>query len=103
MDSTLPLLSSSAKTKSGIGVTAGEGFGEKNIGLLGGVSLLWNNITGPAMVALAGVYMNAGWLPATVLLTIVGIMSGFGGGFLIEAMSRMPGNANFDERMVCPG
>ena len=30
-------------------------------GLLGGWSLLWNNITGPAMVALGGVYLNAGW------------------------------------------
>ena len=66
---------------------------------MGGVSLLWNNITGPAMVALAGVYMNAGWLPATVLLALVGVMSGFGGGFLIEAMSRLPGNAEFEERI----
>ena len=66
---------------------------------MGGVSLLWNNITGPAMVALAGVYMNAGWLPATVLLALVGVMSGFGGGFLIEAMSRLPGNSEFEERI----
>jgi hypothetical protein len=95
-----PLLSGTEKTKSGIGNVAGDGFGEKSIGLLGGLSLLWNNITGPAMVALAGVYMNAGWLPATVLLAFVGIMSGFGGGFLIEAMARMPGNAEFEERMV---
>ena len=51
------------------------------------------------MVALASVYLNAGWLPATVMLVLVGIMSGLGGGFLIEAMSRMPGNAQFEERM----
>ena len=32
------------KTKSGIGQVSGEGFGEKDIGLLGGLSLLWNNV-----------------------------------------------------------
>ena len=36
-----PLLSGTEKTKSGIGNVAGDGFGEKSIGLLGGLSLLW--------------------------------------------------------------
>ena len=35
-----PLLSATEKTKSGIGNVAGDGFGEKSIGLLGGLSLL---------------------------------------------------------------
>jgi hypothetical protein len=77
----------------------GEGFGEKSIGFGGGLALLWNNITGPAMVTLPAVYMNAGWLPATLLLVLMGTCSGFGGGFLIEAMARMPGNGTFGKRI----
>ena len=50
------------------------------------------------MVALPAVYLNAGWLPASVLLIVTGLCSGFGGGFLIEAMGRLPGNEHFDQR-----
>ena len=56
-------------------------------------------ITGPAMAALPAVYLNAGWLPASVLLVLTGLCSGFGGGFLIEAMARLPGNQHFDQRV----
>ena len=44
MSSLAPLLGDNSKTKSGIGQVSGEGFGEKDIGLLGGLSLLWNNV-----------------------------------------------------------
>ena len=37
-----------------------EGFGVKSISYFGGVALLVNNITGPAMVTIAPMFQNAG-------------------------------------------
>ena len=61
MSAVAPLLAT--KTKSGIGHVSGEGFGEKDIGLLGGLSLLWNNVrsasSSATAVILAGVPPHA--------------------------------------------
>ena len=76
-----------------------DGFGKKTIGFFGGWCLLWNNITGPGMVTLVTIFQEAGWLPAILMLVLFGVASYFAGYFLIKAMSAVPGNENFDQRV----
>jgi len=76
-----------------------SGFGGKKIGWLGSWSLLFNNITGPGMISLISVYITCGWLPATALLVVVGLISAQVSVYLIDAMQMVPGNENFEKRV----
>ena len=78
---------------------AASGFGAKKIGWLGSWSLLFNNITGPGMISLISIYITSGWLPASILFIVVGIMSGYVSEFLVDAMQMVPGNENFEKRV----
>lgn len=78
---------------------AASGFGAKKIGWLGSWSLLFNNITGPGMISLISIYITCGWLPATLLFVVVGVISGVVSDFLIYAMKMVPGNENFNKRV----
>ena len=76
-----------------------SGFGAKKIGWLGSWSLLFNNITGPGMVSLISIYITAGWVPATILFIVVGLISGQVSVYLIDAMQMVPGNDKFEKRV----
>jgi hypothetical protein len=75
------------------------GFGGKTIGFIGGLSLLVNNITGPAMVTIPLVFQNAGWLTPTLCLLVMTILSSLASAFMCEAMACIPGNEHFQGRV----
>ena len=74
-------------------------FGTKDIGCCGGFSFLWNNITGPGMVSLIIIYHYAGYVNATLLIVIFGLISGLAASFLCEAMASIKGNDKFQSRV----
>lgn len=74
-------------------------FGHKTIGFIGGLSLLMNNITGPAMVTIPLVYQAAGWFTPTLCLIVMTLLSSLASGFLCEAMACIPGNEHFQGRV----
>ena len=57
-------------------------FGKKEIGWCGGRAFLWNNITGPGMVSLIIIYHFAGYINATLLIVVFGLISGLAASFL---------------------
>eukprot|EP00656_Telonema_subtile_P004711 TRINITY_DN12146_c0_g1_i1.p1 TRINITY_DN12146_c0_g1~~TRINITY_DN12146_c0_g1_i1.p1 ORF type:complete len:534 (-),score=122.03 TRINITY_DN12146_c0_g1_i1:236-1837(-) len=71
-------------------------MGGKTIGFWGGISLLTNNVMGPAMVSFPYLYQKAGWFPATVVMIICCFASSFSSTMLCEALRRIPGNSRFD-------
>lgn len=72
---------------------------EKTIGMIGGVSLLLNNITGPAMVTMPLLFQNAGWLTPTMCLIVMSVLGTLASGFLCEAMAALPNNHHFEGRV----
>lgn len=72
---------------------------EKNIGFIGGISLLLNNITGPAMVTMPLLFLHAGWLTPTLCLIAMSILGTLASGFLCEAAAIIPGNHHFEGRV----
>jgi hypothetical protein len=76
-----------------------SGFGHKTIGFIGGLSLLINNITGPAMVTIPLVYQGAGWFTPTLCLVVMTVLSSLASTFMCEAMACIPGNEHFQGRV----
>lgn len=72
---------------------------EKTIGTVGGISLLINNITGPAMVTIPLLYQNAGWFTPTLCLFSMAFFGALASGFLCEAMAALPGNHHLEGRV----
>jgi hypothetical protein len=77
--------------------------GLKTIGLLGGVALLINNITGSAMVLFPSLYQAAGWFTVTMTLLLIAFLSYLCSVMIIEAMAAMPGNHTFTKRVEYTG
>lgn len=75
------------------------GFGHADIGFIGGLFLMTNNIIGPAMLQLPGVFQISGWLPALSVLVICAIWTVMSGQLLARAMSLFPGNETFSHRL----
>eukprot|EP01012_Entosiphon_sulcatum_P058463 TRINITY_DN8252_c0_g1_i1.p1 TRINITY_DN8252_c0_g1~~TRINITY_DN8252_c0_g1_i1.p1 ORF type:complete len:489 (+),score=55.17 TRINITY_DN8252_c0_g1_i1:53-1519(+) len=75
------------------------GFGDKSISFTGGLCLVFNNITGPGMIALAIIYAGGGALPSTLLFALVALVSSTACLFLVEAMTFLPGNERFQSRV----
>jgi amino acid permease len=73
--------------------------GAKTIGLIGGVALLINNITGSAMVLFPSLYQAAGWFVVSLALGGVAFLSYLCSIMIIEAMAAMPGNHTFNKRV----
>lgn len=76
-----------------------EDGGGKTIGFIGGLSLLINNITGPAMVTMPLLFQNAGWFTPTLVLLIMTAFSVFASSLMCEAMAAIPGNHHFEGRV----
>lgn len=76
-----------------------SGFGAKSIGFIGGLSLLINNITGPAMVTIPLVYQGAGYFTPTLCLVVMSVLSSLASAFMCEAMACIPGNEHFQGRV----
>jgi len=75
------------------------GFGAKSIGVVGGLSMLINNILGPGIANFPGMFQQAGWLPPLLTIAVCALSSLVSGELLVMAMRRMPGNSNFENRV----
>eukprot|EP00757_Euglenozoa_sp_SAG-D1_P004633 gene4633-2331_t len=75
-----------------------DAFGDKNIGWIGSISLLFNNMTGPGIVSLVSIYQT-GYASSTILFVLAMLWSGISCTLMIEAMSRVPGNKRFGGRV----
>jgi len=75
-----------------------EGFGVKQIGFIGGVALMVNNITGPGMVTIPVMFQQAGWMSPIIIMLMITIMTGLASTLLCQAMTKIPGNEFFQGR-----
>ncbi|KAI9333949.1 hypothetical protein DFJ73DRAFT_40842 [Zopfochytrium polystomum] len=67
----------------------------KTIGKLGGISLIYNTMTGIGVIQAASVFQQSGWLLVVVFFVVYMIVSGICGLFIVEAMQCIPGNRFF--------
>lgn len=65
------------------------------IGMLGSVAIAVNSLTGPAMLNLPRLYQTAGFIPTTVTLALLCVLSTWCALHLANAISKVPGNINF--------
>ena len=72
---------------------------EKNIGYFGSFCLLANNISGPGMMGLPRLFVNAGIIPSSIAILVVASISGFGGTILSDSISSIPGNSMFERQI----
>ncbi|KAJ2998574.1 hypothetical protein HDV02_004389 [Globomyces sp. JEL0801] len=64
-------------------------------GMVGSVSLLVTSLTGPGLILIPLLYQSAGWIFPTIIFILIGIMAGVGSLFVVEAVSKFPGNEKF--------
>lgn len=67
----------------------------KTVGLVGGLSLLSNNMLGPGLVTVPLLFQDAGWVLPVVAFIIYGSVAAFASLFIVEAMQSVPGNRRF--------
>jgi hypothetical protein len=61
----------------------------QNIGFLGGLALLTNNILGSGMVSIVSVYRRAGWFLPTLAFVLVGLLTLISGLFMARTISKV--------------
>eukprot|EP01094_Clydonella_sp_ATCC50884_P006758 TRINITY_DN1594_c0_g2_i1.p1 TRINITY_DN1594_c0_g2~~TRINITY_DN1594_c0_g2_i1.p1 ORF type:complete len:412 (-),score=121.43 TRINITY_DN1594_c0_g2_i1:1068-2303(-) len=76
-----------------------DGFGSKQIGFFAGVALLFNNITGPAMIDIPVLYQQAGWVTPTLAMIFILLVSTIASSMLVEVMASIPNNDRFQGRV----
>ena len=74
-------------------------FGAKTIGMIPGLALNINNVTGPGMVQMPQVAATGGWIPTTLMVMLSFFLSSFSSTMMLEAIKRMPGNSKFEQRI----
>jgi amino acid transporter len=81
-----------------LGRSRSQDFGSKTIGFWSSCCLNLNNVMGAAIVALPLVTQQAGWLTPTLCIFFIFLVSSFASTMLVEAMQRIPGNADLTQR-----
>ena len=77
-----------------------DGFvGAKHIGIFGSIALTVNNISGAGMLELPALAQSAGWAPLVAMVLVCWFTSTLCATFLADAVSRIPGNARFEQRV----
>ena len=71
----------------------------KSIGFLGSFALITNNMTGPAMMGLPNVFLQAGYLPSILCILYVCMSSSICGTLLAETIAFIPGNREFTKNI----
>ncbi len=79
--------------------TSSPALGRKSIGLLAGMALLVNNITGPGVPQLPNLFAESGWLVPTLLFVAAWALTTLSSAMFCEAMRRIPGNEHFRGRV----
>jgi len=74
-------------------------LGEKEIGKIGSVAFLVNQIFGPGGMVLPVAFLNCGWVPVTCFNFVVFTISIVGALMLVEAISKIQGNRYFGQRI----
>lgn len=69
--------------------------GTRTIGMLGGVAIAVNSLTGPAMLNLPATFQRSGVLPTCCVLMFVCILSALCSLHMANVISKVPGNADF--------
>ena len=69
----------------------------KTIGKLGSYAIAVNSLAGPGILQLPFAYQQAGVIPTTVALLLVGLISALCCMHMANVVSKVPGNANFDK------
>jgi hypothetical protein len=71
----------------------------KSIGMLGSMAIAVNSLAGPAILQLPATYQEAGIMPTTIALVIVGLLSSFCSLHMANVVSKVPGNRRFDKEV----
>jgi len=69
------------------------------IGMLGSISIAVNSLTGPAMLNLPSLYQRSGFIPTTITLALLCILSTLCSFHLANVISLVPGNSNFQKEV----
>ncbi|KAJ3213861.1 hypothetical protein HDU67_002362 [Dinochytrium kinnereticum] len=67
----------------------------KTISMFGGITLLFNNMTGPAVPQTPNIFQQSGWLIVLFSLATFSTISTLCSLFIVEAMQAIPGNKHF--------
>jgi amino acid permease len=73
--------------------------GARDIGFLGGLCLLTNNILGTGMVQIPGLFQSAGWALPTLAFALTAAWTCVCALLLARVMTRLAGNASFEKRV----
>ncbi|KAI9322008.1 hypothetical protein DFJ73DRAFT_966909, partial [Zopfochytrium polystomum] len=73
----------------------GELLDSKNVGVIGGIALLVNSMTGPGIPQTQAIYQQSGWLVVTLLFCVFGVAATLCSLFIVEAIQAVPGNKHF--------
>jgi hypothetical protein len=77
-----------------------EAFGaKKSITYWGGICLLSNNLTGPGMVLLPGLFAGAGLTFPLLVTLLIAALSSFSVLFVAKMIQSIPGNSSFSQRI----
>ncbi|KAJ3128223.1 MCM DNA helicase complex subunit [Nowakowskiella sp. JEL0407] len=71
----------------------------KNIGFVGGLSLLISSISGPGMVVIPQIFQESGWLFPTISFIVIATLTALGSLFLVESLTNFPGNEKFQRNV----
>jgi amino acid permease len=67
-------------------------------GFVGGISVLVCSITGPAIISIPTVFQSGGWLVTIIAFVFIAVLANLASLFLLEALTKFPGNENFEVR-----
>jgi len=76
-----------------------DGFGKKTIGPWGSIILIFNNLSGPGVVAFPLLFQQAGWLVPTITMLWIAITSYLASSMVCEAMRYYPKNKGYCSRI----
>lgn len=75
------------------------GFGAHEIGFLGGLCLLTNNILGSGMVQIPSLFTQSGWVVPTVFFFAIGAWTCVSALYLARTIAQLPNNRSFGQRV----
>ena len=67
--------------------------------MLGSMAIAVNSLAGPAILQLPATYQEAGIVPTTIALVMVGLLSSFCSLHMANVVSKVPGNRRFDKEV----
>jgi amino acid permease len=67
--------------------------------MLGSMAIAVNSLAGPAILQLPATYQEAGIMPTTITLILVGLLSSLCSLHMANIVSKVPGNKTFDKEV----